>query len=56
MRKALENNEQWMKIFFLVHLSNEKPRKNKTNPSPEQILGGMFYQALTKLEKQLLEL
>jgi hypothetical protein len=43
MRKALENNEQWMKIFFLVHLSNEEPRKNKRNPSPEQIQGEMFY-------------
>jgi hypothetical protein len=29
MRKTLENNEQWMNIFFLVHLSNEEPRKNK---------------------------
>jgi hypothetical protein len=43
MRKTLENNEQWMNIFFLVHLSNEEPRKNKKNPSPEQIQGGMFY-------------
>jgi hypothetical protein len=43
MRKALEKNEQWMKIFFLVHLSNEEPRKNKRNPSPEQIQGEMFY-------------
>jgi hypothetical protein len=43
MRKALENNEQWMQIFFLVHLSNEEPRKNKKNPSPEQIQGEMFY-------------
>jgi hypothetical protein len=41
MRKALENIEQWMNIFFLVHLSNEKPRKNIKNPSPEQIQGGM---------------
>jgi hypothetical protein len=43
MRKALENNEQWMQIFFLVHLSNRDPRKNKTNPNPEQIQGKMFY-------------
>jgi hypothetical protein len=43
MRKTLENNEQWMNIFFLVHLSNEEPRKNKKSPSPEQIQGGMFY-------------
>jgi hypothetical protein len=56
MRKALENNEQWMQIFFLVHLSNKEPRKNKGNPSPEQIQGEMFYLALTKLEGQLLEL
>jgi hypothetical protein len=43
MRKALENNEQWMQIFFLVHLSNEELRKNKRNPSLEQIQGEMFY-------------
>jgi hypothetical protein len=43
MRKALENNEQWMNIFFLIHLSNEEHRKNKKNPSPEQIQGEMFY-------------
>jgi hypothetical protein len=43
MRKALENNEQWMQLFFLVHLSNEEPRKNKGNPRPEQIQGEMFY-------------
>jgi hypothetical protein len=29
MRKALENNEQWVQLFFLVHLSNGEPRKNK---------------------------
>jgi hypothetical protein len=27
-----------MQLFFLVHLSNREPRKNKGNPSPEQIL------------------
>jgi hypothetical protein len=43
MRKVLENNEQWMQIFFLVHLSNKEPRKNKGNPSPEQIQGEIFY-------------
>jgi hypothetical protein len=43
MRMALENNEQWMQIFFLVHLSKGDPRKNKRNPSPEQIQGKMFY-------------
>jgi hypothetical protein len=37
MRKALENNEQWMQIFFLVHLGNEKPRKNKRNPSQNKL-------------------
>jgi hypothetical protein len=42
MRKVLENNEQWMQIFFLVHLSNEEPRK-KGDPSAEQIQGEMFY-------------
>jgi hypothetical protein len=35
MRRTLENNEQWMNIFFLVHLSNEEPKKNKKNLSPE---------------------
>jgi hypothetical protein len=43
MRKTLENNEQWMQIFFLIHLSNKGPRKNKESPSPEQIQGKMFY-------------
>jgi hypothetical protein len=43
MRKVLENNEQWMQIFFLVHLSNKEPRKNKENSSPEQIQGEIFY-------------
>jgi hypothetical protein len=43
IRKVLENNEQWMQLFFLVYLSNREPRKNKGNPSPEQILGEMFY-------------
>jgi hypothetical protein len=28
-----------MNIFFLVHLSNEEPRKNTKNLSPEQIQG-----------------
>jgi hypothetical protein len=45
-----------MQIFFLVYLSHREPRKNKGDPSPEQILGEMFYKALTKLERQLLEL
>ena len=45
-----------MQILFLVHLSKREPRKIKGDPSAEQILGEMFYQALTKLEKQLLEL
>jgi hypothetical protein len=43
MRKVLENNEQLIQIFFLAHLSNEEPRKNKKNPSSEQIQGEMFY-------------
>jgi hypothetical protein len=43
MRKVLDNNEQWMQIFFLVHLSNKEPRKNKRNPSPEQYQGDMFH-------------
>ena len=55
MRKVLENNEPWMQVFFLAHLSNEEPRK-KRNPSPGPIQGKMFYQALIKLERQLLEL
>jgi hypothetical protein len=32
-----------MQIFFLDHLSNREPRKNKGTPSPEQIQGEMFY-------------
>jgi hypothetical protein len=43
MRKVLENNEQWMQIFFLVDLSNKEPRKNKRNPSLEKIQGETFY-------------
>ena len=43
MRKVLGNNEQWMQIFFLVHLSNKEPKKNKRNPNPELIQGEMFY-------------
>jgi hypothetical protein len=43
MRKILVNNEQWMQICFLVHLSNEEPRKNKRDPSPEPIQGEIFY-------------
>jgi hypothetical protein len=43
MRRTLENNEQWMNIFLLVHLSNEQPRKNKKNLSPEQIQGEIIY-------------
>jgi hypothetical protein len=39
LRKAIEVNEQRMNIFFLVYLSNEEPRKNTKNPSPEQIQG-----------------
>jgi hypothetical protein len=39
LRKAIEVNEQRMNIFLLVHLSNEEPRKNTENPSPEQIQG-----------------
>ena len=45
-----------MQLFFLVHLSNREPRKNKGNTSPEQNQSEMFYQALMKPEKQLLEL
>jgi hypothetical protein len=45
-----------MQLFFLVHLSNREPRKNKWTPSPEQILEEMFNYTLIKLEKQLLEL
>jgi hypothetical protein len=43
MRKVLENNEKWMQIFFLAHLSNEEPRENKRNPSLKQVQGEMFY-------------
>jgi hypothetical protein len=33
--KAIEINDQWMKLFFLAYLSNKKPRKNKKTTSPE---------------------
>jgi hypothetical protein len=39
LRKAIEINEQRMNIFFLVYLSDEKPRKNTENPSPRLIQG-----------------
>jgi hypothetical protein len=39
MRKTLENNEQWMNIFFLVHLGNGEPWKNTEDPSPGKIQG-----------------
>jgi hypothetical protein len=50
IRKALEINDQWMKLFFLLYLSNREPRKNRKTSSPEQILSGMFYLALFQLE------
>jgi hypothetical protein len=56
MIKTLENNEQWMNIFFLVHLSKEEPRKNKKNLSLEQFQGEMIYYALIKLERPLLKI
>jgi hypothetical protein len=37
--KEIKINEQRMYIFFLAHLSNEEPRKNTEDPSPEQIQG-----------------
>jgi hypothetical protein len=45
IRKALEINDQWMKLFFLVYLSNKEPRKNKGTSSPNQIQSEMFYLA-----------
>jgi hypothetical protein len=39
LRKAIEINEHMMNIFFLVYLSDEEPRKNTENPSPELIQG-----------------
>jgi uncharacterized UBP type Zn finger protein len=39
LRKAIEINEHMMNIFFLVYLSDEKPRKNTENHSPELIQG-----------------
>jgi hypothetical protein len=43
MRKVLQNNGQWMQLFFLVYSSNKEPRKNKGKPSPEQIQDEIFY-------------
>jgi hypothetical protein len=39
-----------MQLFFLAHLSNREPRKNKGTPSPEQNQGEIFYLALFQLE------
>jgi hypothetical protein len=33
--KALEINDQWMKLFSLAYLSNTEPRKNRKTSSPE---------------------
>jgi hypothetical protein len=37
LRKEIKISEQRMRIFFLVHLGNEEPRKNIENPSPRLI-------------------
>jgi hypothetical protein len=42
-RNTLENNEQRMNVFFLIYISNKESRKNKKNPSPEQIQGETIY-------------
>jgi hypothetical protein len=39
LRKIVENNKKRRSIFFLVYLSDEEPRKNIENPSPELIQG-----------------
>jgi hypothetical protein len=43
IRKAMDNNNQRMNIFFLECLSDKEHRKNVENPSPEQIQGYLFY-------------
>jgi hypothetical protein len=35
IRKALEINDQWSKLFFLAYLSNKESRKNIKTTSPE---------------------
>jgi hypothetical protein len=50
IRMTLEISDQWMKLFFLVYLSNRELRKNRKNCSPEQIQSEMFYLALFQLE------
>jgi hypothetical protein len=37
LRKAIEINEQRMKIFSLDYLINVEPRKNTEKPSPRLI-------------------
>jgi hypothetical protein len=32
-----------MQLFFLIHLCDREPRKNKGTPSPEQIQSEIFY-------------
>jgi hypothetical protein len=39
LRKVVESNKQRRRIFFLVYLSDEEPRKNTENPSPRLIQG-----------------
>jgi hypothetical protein len=43
IRKAMENNNQRINIFFLEYLSDKEHRKNAENPSPELIQGYLFY-------------
>jgi hypothetical protein len=50
IRKALEINDQWVKLFFLFYLSIREPRKNRKTSSPEKIHSEMFYLALFQLE------
>ena len=38
LRRVVENNKQ-RSIFFQAYLSDEEPRKNTENPSPELIQG-----------------
>jgi hypothetical protein len=39
LRKVVEHNKQRRSIIFLVYLSDEEPRKNTENSSPELIQG-----------------
>jgi hypothetical protein len=45
-----------MQLFFLVHLSNGEPRKNKGNPSPEQTQSEIFLLSTNQTRKTIIRI